>query len=902
MSANFYIRRIALQQLRKFDALEIDALSPGLNIIAGPNGAGKSSLARAIRAAFLDRYGSSSAADLMPIGNSGAAPTVALDFALHGKPHQLTKTFIKKKRCDLYIGSSLRSEQDAEDYLAEQLGFGFGKRGSGEEHWGVPGLLWVEQGAAPGQLAARVGHASPQLGAALHAQAGGAAPVDGVVASLAATTGDALIAQLEQALNCLVSRANRKPTGDYAVLLDKLDTQRAQLHQQQQRVQDYRAQVDELQQLLGAEQDDAAKRPDLQWQAELMQAQERIAALQQLQQKQQQAQAQTAQLQTTIDALQRELQQQHQQQRKLQERQAAMQSAEQAHQQAGAAVRQAQTGSAAMQQELAAANQQWQTAQQTRERQALQARWDDGRRQLQRLQASSDVAQQQLQKLQLLAPDLSVLALEKADIEKLKKLEDAALKAALQRDAVATRLQFALPGSQMLAWQSGEQAGQLSGEGEAWLDGATDITLPGGGSLRITPGGAQVAGVAQRHADAEAALAQHLQHLQVASRAEAEQRWERRQQLEAEQRVAQQLLAAQAPQGIDALQLELRQLSTQLQGLQAQLQTLPAKSEGADLDWPAAQTAQQAATQALQQAQAAEHAARQQLAVAAQQLQSAAAELAAAQHGLQEPAAVARVQAAQKQLVVAEAELAQLQQQLLHTQAALQAPDTQFAAQDAERLTRSLQAHAEQQRARSLRTAHLRAALEAAGAQGLEEENAALAGEIAHGERRAAAIASRVQALVTLVDRLKAKRAAALRRLQAPLEARMQHYLQLLLPGARMELDAQLLPQAVLPANAAITPDGAARRVLGDVAALSYGTQEQLAIISRLAYADLLRDAGQPTLLMLDDALTFSDPQRLAQMKRVLYDGATRHQILLLTCHPDNWSDMGVALRQLPGA
>jgi uncharacterized protein YhaN len=28
-------------------------------------------------------------------------------------------------------------------------------------------------------------------------------------------------------------------------------------------------------------------------------------------------------------------------------------------------------------------------------------------------------------------------------------------------------------------------------------------------------------------------------------------------------------------------------------------------------------------------------------------------------------------------------------------------------------------------------------------------------------------------------------------------------------------------------------------------------------------------------------------------MKRVLFDAAQRHQILLFTCHPDNWQDMG---------
>jgi uncharacterized protein YhaN len=34
-------------------------------------------------------------------------------------------------------------------------------------------------------------------------------------------------------------------------------------------------------------------------------------------------------------------------------------------------------------------------------------------------------------------------------------------------------------------------------------------------------------------------------------------------------------------------------------------------------------------------------------------------------------------------------------------------------------------------------------------------------------------------------------------------------------------------------------------------------------------------------------------------MKRALFDAAQRHQVLLFTCHPEHWRDMGVALRPL---
>lgn len=81
---------------------------------------------------------------------------------------------------------------------------------------------------------------------------------------------------------------------------------------------------------------------------------------------------------------------------------------------------------------------------------------------------------------------------------------------------------------------------------------------------------------------------------------------------------------------------------------------------------------------------------------------------------------------------------------------------------------------------------------------------------------------------------------------------------------------------------------------------LSLGAREQMGVVARLAYADLLKAAGKPTLLILDDALVNTDQERLGQMKRVLYDAAKRHQILVLSCHPQAWQDLGVAARSLP--
>ena len=74
-----------------------------------------------------------------------------------------------------------------------------------------------------------------------------------------------------------------------------------------------------------------------------------------------------------------------------------------------------------------------------------------------------------------------------------------------------------------------------------------------------------------------------------------------------------------------------------------------------------------------------------------------------------------------------------------------------------------------------------------------------------------------------------------------------------------------------------------------------------MGLISRLAYADLLQQAGRPTLIVLDDALV---AQRRAtpgadEARAVRRDAAQRHQVLLFTCHPADWRDMGVPVRAL---
>lgn len=68
-----------------------------------------------------------------------------------------------------------------------------------------------------------------------------------------------------------------------------------------------------------------------------------------------------------------------------------------------------------------------------------------------------------------------------------------------------------------------------------------------------------------------------------------------------------------------------------------------------------------------------------------------------------------------------------------------------------------------------------------------------------------------------------------------------------------------------------------------------------------MAYADLLAEAGRPTLVIRDDVLAHRESECLAQMKHGLFDAPTRHQTPLFTCHLANWHELGVAARSLEG-
>ncbi|MDN5843195.1 MAG: AAA family ATPase [Alcaligenaceae bacterium] len=865
------LRRIRIEQLRQFRRpLEIRDLGPGINLFIGPNESGKSTVVRAIRAAFFERHKSGTVDDLQPWGDSSAAPAIQLDFDWQGEHWALNKSFLKRKRCDLNIDGQVLSGDDAEEKLGELLGYQVPQRGASKaEHWGIPGLLWIDQGTGQ-DIEDPVSHAGGYLKSALGESLG----------EVASSAGDELIAQLVNERSALLTATGRA-TGDYA------DTQRryieceAQLAALDQDIALYRRQVDrlgELQQLRIAD----ATRP---WEGlyrQAKQAEERLTEVQGWEQAQQREEQERRQCADNQQLCQDQLASFTRQQDELAQRARDVQKAD-------ADLNDLQARRRPIESLLAQAQAAYQTAEQVLRLARRHEQRGTLDRELGRLDQELSEIEARLQQSQVLQAQLleqrGQLQANRVDAASLKQLQAAGQalhKLDIAQQAVATRLQFELLPEQSILLGNDV----LSGQGQRLLLEPVDLNISGIGTLRIQPGGEDIADLGRRRQAAQDRLEAMFGELQVTGLGEAEERAEQRRVLQDDIKRVEFQLESLAPKGLDELGSRQVLAAGRKDTLQAQLAELPKPDETA-VDIATAESRLDAARSDLKRAEQAATALERDLGLAAQAQRSTHTEWQRLQGTVQSEDRLQQEKKLGAQLAELRAREAALQESLAGRHKQIEAANPDILRQDIQRFTRSAEALKQEAEQRTLELTGLQGRLDALGANGLEEQHAELAQEFEAIGRRRNEMQQRAAALDLLLELLNAKRRELTLRIQEPLQAHLDHYLRLLFPQARLTVDADLLPdQLVRGSNGGEAYD--------DFALLSYGAREQMGLISRLAYADLLKDAGRPTLIILDDALVHTDQQRLTPMKRILFDAAQRHQILLFSCHPENWKDLGV--------
>ncbi|WGD53188.1 AAA family ATPase [Bradyrhizobium sp. CB1650] len=171
--------------------------------------------------------------------------------------------------------------------------------------------------------------------------------------------------------------------------------------------------------------------------------------------------------------------------------------------------------------------------------------------------------------------------------------------------------------------------------------------------------------------------------------------------------------------------------------------------------------------------------------------------------------------------------------------------------------------------------------IQAAGGDGIGEAYAAAQEQRKIAQRECARIEERIATLQLLRDTVGDCLAEGRERYYEPVRRHLRPYLNDLFPGAELELGDGF----------AIT--GMKRTRSESFRRLSGGTQEQIAVLVRLAMGTLLAERGGNVPVVLDDALVYCDDERINMMFDALSRAGRHQQVIVLTCRSHSFAPLG---------
>lgn len=231
---------------------------------------------------------------------------------------------------------------------------------------------------------------------------------------------------------------------------------------------------------------------------------------------------------------------------------------------------------------------------------------------------------------------------------------------------------------------------------------------------------------------------------------------------------------------------------------------------------------------------------------------------------------------ARETFAIAEAALAQV---------TAAAPDLATAAAEMKRAEDAASAAALQRAQVAERLAALSAQIRTLAGNGIEERRDEIRGQLEAARAAEARLARKAAALTRLQVALEAERTAAQETYFGPVQQELKPLLSILHRDAALTFNSDsLLPIGLTR--------GLAEEMLDD---LSGGTREQIAILTRLAFARLFARQGRHMPIVLDDALVYSDDERIIKMFTALTRVAQDQQIIVFSCRQLAFQDLGGA-------
>ncbi|MBQ1496960.1 MAG: AAA family ATPase [Sphingomonas sp.] len=160
---------------------------------------------------------------------------------------------------------------------------------------------------------------------------------------------------------------------------------------------------------------------------------------------------------------------------------------------------------------------------------------------------------------------------------------------------------------------------------------------------------------------------------------------------------------------------------------------------------------------------------------------------------------------------------------------------------------------------------------------------------LAAAEARVAAFEQEVAVLARLTSALDTARSDARDLYLTPVMNELRPLLGLLFDDVAITFDDHtLLPHRILRGGQE-----------EDVDRLSGGMREQLSVLTRLAFARLLARNGRPAPVILDDALVYSDDDRIERMFDALHRQARDQQIIVFSCRQRAFQKLGGNVLQM---
>ena len=853
------LRAISLENVRRFiDPVEITGIADGLNVLTAPNEHGKSTVFDALHAVFFKDRKSWDKEIRSLVPHAGGDPLVAVEIELGDGIYRIEKRWNSRRNGDARImtsGRLIKQADDAEAWIAEAL--------KSPKDGGPAGLLWVRQG-----LTGLDGGDSERLARR--------DLLTSVAGEVEVMTGgrqmDAARDKCRQELERYLTKAGRaKADGP----LKHKEDEAAAL--QVRRV--------ELAAKSGHLQDEFNRRRDLRRElAELESPEEKAKRKARLAE----AEAAHAEASRHAEALERAKGAEHALRldaERSEERLAAMEKALSEATEATEAYQTAkeQEAHATEQQRLAEAV----MSDAVKAHEAASAHVEatsDTLRQVMRTQAAAMATERRQEWIgQLERAEELRQQVEQASADAKTELSDRVLtdlEALDETVRVLRRMRNLQAAAITMAYTSGRSDGislggkpLQDGKRTAIPDGAR-LEIEGIGQLTVHPGRRSDG---ETLATAEASFAGALASASVGSIDDARASVQRRRENEARRRDAEAALQGVAPKGIGALR--------------EQIAALPEQMAGGD-DLPTADEAQEAGNAAgrmldgardrLEAARTALGQAEKTAARASAAVESAEARVARASvalGGIDDPEAERTSR--RKALSELKAKLAESIQQ--REKVAATALNLEAVAAALER-ARSIVTRAEDDRHRiRLELGKLDTSIEIQAGEAVDEELADVDVRLEAAQRALNELNFEIAVLKKLDAALETARASARDRYVEPVLIELVPLLRLLWPEADLRFDAEkVLPTALVRAG---TEE--------DFDILSVGTQEQIALLVRLAFARMLANSGAFAPVILDDAIVYTDDDRIERMFDALTRQAQDLQIIVFSCRQKAFRDLG---------